>query len=284
MKDIVVLYHFPCLDGFTSAWVAKKALGDTAEYIPADYSKPLPTEDLENKTVYFVDYAFKRDKMLEVVSVAKQVIVLDHHKTAMENLAELYEQGVITGVFDMNRSGAGIVWDYFFPDQSRPVMVNYVEDRDLWRFALPHSKEVNQSLFSYDYDFDTWDRLENDCETRLDTVIMEGQAIWRKHMKDVRELAKQARWMNIAGQLVPVVNANYTYGSEICNLLAQDAPFAGYFWIGADGRFNFGLRSLSDGGADVGAIATLYGGGGHRSAAGFSVGSFKELWMETKTD
>jgi oligoribonuclease NrnB/cAMP/cGMP phosphodiesterase (DHH superfamily) len=284
MKDIVVLYHFPCLDGFTSAWVARRALGDTADYIPADYSMPFPAEDFADKTVYFVDYSFKREKMLEVARVAKQIIVLDHHKTAIEDLAELYEQGVITGVFDLHRSGAGIVWDYFFPDDPRPALVNYVEDRDLWRFALPHSKEINQALFSYDYDFDTWDKLEAVCGAQPEMITFEGTAIWRKHMKDVRELAKHSRLMNIAGQIVPVVNANYTYGSEIGSLLSEDAPFAGYYWIGADGRFNFGLRSRHDGGADVGAIAALYGGGGHRTAAGFSVASLKELWMNKEED
>lgn len=278
MKDIIVLYHYPCLDGFTSAWAARKALGDSAEYIPADYSVDPSTIDFTNKTVYFVDYSFKRDKMLEVVKVAKEVIVLDHHKTAIEDLAELYEQGVIKGVFDLHRSGAGIVWDYFFPNEVRVSLVNYVEDRDLWRFRLPHSKEVNQALFSYDYDFDTWDELMYTLSSEPHRLIAEGTAIWRKHMKDVRELAKQARLMNIAGQIVPIANVNYTYGSEVGSLLSEDYPFAGYFWVGENGDYNFGLRSRHDGGADVGAIAALYGGGGHRTAAGFRVKNLRDLW------
>lgn len=277
MKKIIVLYHFPCLDGFTSAWVTRKALGETADYLPAGYENDFGDYDFTGKTVYFVDYSFKRDKMLEVAKVAKKVIVLDHHKTAAEELMELFEQGVITGVFDMDRSGAGIAWDFFFPDDPRPAMVDYVEDRDLWRFALAHSREINQALFSYDYDFDTWDKLAAACGAQTEMVAMEGRAIWRKHMKDVRELSTQARLMNIGGHIVPIVNANYTYGSDVGSLLAETSSFGGYYWVGANGEYNFGLRS-TNAGIDVGAVAQLYGGGGHRNAAGFRVKHLRDLW------
>lgn len=273
MKNIVVLYHYPCLDGFTAAWAAKKFFGDEAEYIPADYSGKVNV-DLSNKEVYFVDYSFKRPRMMEVARVAKRVIVLDHHKSAIEDLAELYEQGVIEGVFDLHRSGAGITWDYFFSDLNRPPMVDYVEDRDLWRYALPNSREVNYALFSHEYNFDTWDQL---AETPINTLIAEGIAIWRKHMKDVQELSQQSRLMSIGGHVVPVVNVNYTYGSEVGNILAQGQKFAGYYWIGNDGGYNFGLRSTDDG-LDVSEIAIRYGGGGHRNAAGFKVRNLGELW------
>lgn len=277
MKDIVVLYHSPCLDGFTSAWAARRALGDTAEYIPSGYAVDESPLDFTGKTVYFVDFSYKRDRMLEVAKVAKRIVVLDHHKSAIEDLAELYEQDVIEGTFDLSRSGAGIVWDYFFPNEPRPTIINYVEDRDLWRFALPHSREINYSLFSYDYDFDRWDELAKIADENLDELIVEGAAIWRKHMKDVRELSKQARLMNIAGQIVPVVNVNYTYGSDAASILCEGQPFAGYYWIGENGDYNFGLRSSKDG-ADVSIIASLYGGGGHRTASGFRVKSLSDLW------
>jgi oligoribonuclease NrnB/cAMP/cGMP phosphodiesterase (DHH superfamily) len=275
MKDTIVIYHYPCLDGFTSAWVAHRYFGDNATYLPGNYGEDANPIDFAGKTVYFVDFSYKRDKMLEVAKVAKQIIVLDHHQTAIENLSDLYAQGVITGVFDLNRSGAGIVWDYFFPNESRPPLISYVEDRDLWRFALPKSKEVNAALFSYEYDFDVWDDV---FAKSVDELQHEGEAILRKHMKDVHEIAEQARLMNIAGHIVPVANANYTYGSDIGDLLSREHPFAGYYWVGTNGDYNFGLRSQHGHGADVAAIAQMYGGGGHKHAAGFRVKSLRELW------
>jgi len=277
MKDTLVIYHSPCLDGFTSAWAAWRKLGDTADYIPGSYNnnKNDPT-DFTDKTVYFVDYSVKRDEMLAIAKLAKEVIILDHHKTAIEDLSELYEQGVIKGVFDLDRSGAGITWDYFFPNEPRPTIIDYVEDRDLWRFNLPFSREMNAALFSYDYSFETWNSLYSLCEARPQMVQYEGSAILRKHMKDVRELSKQSQRMSIGGHVVPAVNANYTYGSDIGSLLSEDEKFAAYYWINSEGRYAFGLFSQPDG-EDVSKIAALYGGGGHKTAAGFIVNTLDDL-------
>lgn len=270
-KDTTIIYHFPCLDGFTSAWVARKVFGDTADYIPSGYHRDEEFPDVKDKTVYFLDYSFKKDKMLEVIKQAKDVIVLDHHISAMKDLAELFEQNLIKGVFDLERSGAGITWDYFFPNDERPVLVNYVEDRDLWRFNLSDSREVNTNLFSYEYDFATWDKL---AETTQAKLVEDGRAIYRKHMKDVHEIAAEAQFFIIAGHRVPVVNANYTYGSDIAHYLDKDYPFAAYYWINKNGEHVVGLRSRKDGGADVGSIAESFGGGGHKNAAGFRVNDF----------
>jgi hypothetical protein len=40
----------------------------------------------------------------------------------------------MSAIFDMNRSGAGLAWDYFQPMTSRLRFIDYLEDRDLWRF------------------------------------------------------------------------------------------------------------------------------------------------------
>jgi len=276
MKDTLVIYHSPCLDGFTSAWAAWRKLGDTADYIPGSYNNKNDPTDFTDKTVYFVDYSVKRDEMLAIAKLAKEVIILDHHKTAIEDLSELYEQGVIKGVFDLDRSGAGITWDYFFPNEPRPTIIDYVEDRDLWRFNLPFSREMNAALFSYDYSFETWNSLYSLCEARPQMVQYEGSAILRKHMKDVRELSKQSQRMSIGGHVVPAVNANYTYGSDIGSLLSEDEKFAAYYWINSEGRYAFGLFSQPDG-EDVSKIAALYGGGGHKTAAGFIVNTLDDL-------
>ena len=49
--------------------------------------------------------------------------------------------------------------------------------------------------------------------------------------------------------------------------MAQGKPFAACYWDTPTGRV-FSLRSTTEG-SDVAKIAATYGGGGHRSAAGF---------------
>lgn len=68
-----------------------------------------------------------------------------------------------------------------------------------------------------------------------------------------------------------------TTTSDAGHLMAQDAPFAACYWDTPKGR-DYSLRSRGDG-ADVSEIASLYGGGGHRDAAGFSVPWGHELTL-----
>jgi len=276
-RTALVIYHHPCLDGFTSAWVAKQALGNTAEYVPANYGNDELIPDILDRVVYLLDFAYDTDVMRGIAALADKVIVLDHHKSAEENLRELLDSGVIEGIFDMDRSGAMITWDHFFPDREAPEFVSYVQDRDIWTRELPYCDEINLAMFSYEYTFDNWDTIS---ATPIDHLRDDGIAIHRKHMKDVRELTKQVQYMTICGfENVPTVNANYFYGNDLCNLLCETCPFAAYYWVNSEGEYVFGLRSNKDveDWVDVSVIAASFGGGGHTHASGFRINDLSEL-------
>ncbi|WP_211840885.1 hypothetical protein [Pseudoxanthomonas sacheonensis] len=308
-KNVIVIYHGNCADGFTAAWAAWRFFGDDAEYYAGIYQADPP--DVKGRDVVLVDFCYKPETMRQMQLSARSILVLDHHKSASEDLPDLsftneehltvirmdsdrwtaprtwnYVQGcviqdqwegirkaIIYAYFDMDRSGAGIAWDFFHPCVPRPALVNHVEDRDLWRFALPGTREVQATVFSYEYSFTLWDRLAaiDPAELRK-----EGEAIERKHHKDVAELVRVCqRRMTIAGHDVPVASLPYTLVSDAGHLMAQGEDFAACYWDLPDGR-QFGLRSV-DGGTDVSQIARHYGGGGHANAAGFKVPRTHEL-------
>jgi len=276
-KTALVIYHHPCLDGFTSAWAAKQALGNTAEYIPGSYGNDGELPDVDGRVVYLLDFSYPLDVMLTLASRASKVIVLDHHLSAQKDLEPLLDNGTIEGEFDMNRSGAMMTWDYFFPDREAPDFISYVQDRDLWLKELPLCEEVNLAMFSYTYTFDNWDRIS---VTPISDLQQEGFAIHRKHMKDVHELIEQVQYMTICGfENVPTVNANYFFGSDLCGLLSETCPFAAYYWINSEGEYVFGMRSCKDfeRAVDVSVIAKSFGGGGHANAAGFRIKDLNEL-------
>lgn len=74
----------------------------------------------------------------------------------------------------------------------------------------------------------------------------------------------------IGGYIIPVCNAPHYYASELAGFMAEGKPFAGVFSTNGEDEF-WSLRSRSDAGVDVSAIAKQYGGGGHKNAAGFKV-------------
>lgn len=263
----ICIYHNNCADGFSGAWVVRKALGDI-EFHGGVYQTPPP--DVHGKDVVLVDFSYKRPVMEQIIYQAKSVLVLDHHKTAEADLAGLPGADV---VFDINRAGSMIAWNYFFPHQTPPMLLQHIQDRDLWRFALAGTREIQANVFSYPYEFGVWDQL---MSADPETLRQDGEAIERKHFKDLYELLKvTTRRFNIAGYNIPMANLPYTFSSDAGHFLGKDEPFAGCYWDTPEGR-TFSLRS-SENGVDVSEIAKQFGGGGHKHASGFSVPREHEL-------
>lgn len=262
MKPLVI-YHSNCADGFTAAWVIWSRYPDW-EFYPGKYQEEPP--DVAGRQVYFVDFSYKRPVILEMATKAKSITILDHHKTAEADLVDLPENVSVT--FDMSRSGAHLALDHFYPAEESKL-VRYVEDRDLWKFQLPFSKEINEFIFSYKYDFKKWDELDLFLADHFSDCISAGEAILRKKDKDTEELLANKFQMTIAGHKVWVANLPYTFSSEAGHLLAKEGPFGATFYL--DGNYAvFSLRSV-EGGKDVSEIAKQFGGGGHKHAAGFKV-------------
>lgn len=279
MKALVI-YHDNCPDGFTAAWAVWKALGDTAEYRPMNYGQTMPSQpsDYDGRRLIFVDFSLPRPALVKLIEAGARVEIYDHHKTAQADLADL--PGASRVVFDMERSGAGIAWDEFTLDKStnwlgvRPQLVAYVEDRDLWRWALPDSREVSEYLFSCERTFAEWDRINDAWRSDIgrtvafEQAIEAGRALLRAKNVRVAGMCAHATWRLLGGVRVPVVNASWDF-SEIGEYLAVafDAPFGAYYFDRADKR-QWGMHSRD--GFDVSVVARQYGGGGHGAAAGFT--------------
>jgi hypothetical protein len=252
-----VLYHAQCPDGFGGAWAAWRALGDRAAYLAVQHGDP-PPELPPHAHVVMVDFSYPRETILALRERVNSLAILDHHKTAEEAL-----RGIPDTVFDMDKSGAMLAWEYFHPGQEPPALLRYVQDRDLWRFSLPDSREVNVAVASYPYDFDIWSGLD------VSALAEEGRAILRFRDQTVGAIVSFARIGNVGGHEVPVTNAT-AHWSDVGDALLRrfpNAPFAALYFDDAEGRRRWSLRSRGD--FDVGELAKRFGGGGHRAAAGF---------------
>src|SRR5690606_24668973 len=174
------------------------------------------------------------------------------------------DAGVLQGMFDLECSGAMLAWEYFNPGEPVPDLIRYIQDRDLGRFELPNSREIFAAISSYPLQFDAWDQL---MRTRLDSLVEEGRVILRKHQRDLEVvLPSLTRFMVFGGYVVPAANIPHMMTSEVGGRLAQGHPFGVTYYDTPSHRV-FSLRSTKAG-VDVSKIAELYGGGGHRHAAG----------------
>lgn len=268
MKKPLCIYHGNCADGFGAAWVFSRWGGLDYDFHAGVYQNPPP--DVEGRDVYLVDFSYKLSVVEEIREKATRVVLIDHHKTAIEDLAPLIESHRIEALVNLGKSGATLAWEWFhgFSTADMPQLLRHIEDRDLWRFALNGTREIQANVFSHPYDFELWDRL---MEQPVESLIAEGRAIERKHFKDIGELlGVVTRRMVIGGHNVPIANLPYTLTSDAGHqLAAKGEPFAGCYWDTPEGRV-FSLRS-TEAGLDVSEIAKQYGGGGHRNASGFRV-------------
>ncbi|MCC7368514.1 MAG: hypothetical protein IT306_08830 [Chloroflexi bacterium] len=253
----IVLYHGNCPDGFGGAWSAWKAWGDAVRYLPVSHGDA-PPELTADASVLMVDIVYPRAETLALKDRVRELVILDHHKSACEELGDLPY-----AIFDMQRSGAMLSWDYCHPGVPAPPLVGYVQDRDLWRFELPHSREVTAALGSYPMDFEVWDQLD------MRALAAEGVAILRFRDQTVKSIVAHARWSEIGGHRVPVVNATAHWSDVGAEMLDRypDAPFVGAWFEDAEGTLRWSLRSRP--GFDVSEVAKRLGGGGHPQASGF---------------
>jgi oligoribonuclease NrnB/cAMP/cGMP phosphodiesterase (DHH superfamily) len=265
------VYHGQCADGFGAAWVVRRFFGGEVEFVEGRYGEPPP--QVHGRALYLVDFSYKRPLMERLAREAALVVVIDHHQSAE---AEVRGIANVRVHFDLQHSGAMLTWRVLFPDEEPPLLLRYIEDRDLWRFALRDSAEVAAGLFSYPYRFETWDLLigrgapgsGEDSGGMVRTLAMEGRAILRKQHKDIRDLIRRGmRRIAIGGHVVPTLNVPYILASDAAHDMAKGEPFAACYWETQRGR-EFSLRSRPDG-LDVALVAEGYGGGGHRHAAGF---------------
>ena len=264
MLPPLCIYHRHCPDGFAAAWVVRHAFLGEVELLPASYGDAPP--DVTGRQVFIVDFSYSRRALETMVDQAESLTILDHHISAREAITDL--PGAITR-FAIGLSGAMLAWRYFFQDQAAPQLLRHIEDRDLWLFHLEETRAVMAGLLSHPYDFGIYDFWMS--QPSLAPLAADGQAILRQRKRDLDELLPSVtRPMIIGGHYVQAANLPPTMASDAGHILAKHQPFAATYSDGPGFR-KFSLRSSSPDGLDVAAIAQLYGGGGHRHAAGFRI-------------
>ncbi len=262
-KGIAVLYHAGCPDGFGGAWAAWRKFKDKADYIPVHYQTPPPREAY-GKKIYFVDFCYKPDVMKGLKEKAKSITIIDHHKTSRPAL--VFSDAHL---FDLKHSGAVLAWKYFHPGKPVPKLLKYVEDTDIWKFKLPKSKEIFETIYSHRFSFGTWNKLAVLCESALGRkkLVSEGEALFRKLERMTENAVSGAEEVKFEGYKCLMANSSRDV-SHLGHALVVKKPPIGIVWSRRGGKIIVSLRS--NGKVDVSRLAEKYGGGGHKAAAGFA--------------
>lgn len=285
---IYVLFHakkvnpfIPCIDGLFSAYAAYSCFTDKSDLrlIPAMYdARNAPQLQLtQNDVVYLVDLTYPAFVLESWADMGAEVIVLDHHKSAMQDLSGLSDR--IYAEFDMNRSGAVMAWQYFLPLRPVPEIFQYVQDRDIWTKQLPDCDIIHLGMLEVFEDKTVEERIEIIPTLTIDHLREIGNVVKPELDAAVKHAVTTHKTRIVAGHTVPYFRCktkrDFQAYSDIGHALARlkmktwifgkpvkPAPFAVVQTGGG-----WALRSSKDG-EDVSLIAKQLGGGGHRSASG----------------
>lgn len=262
-----VFYHGSCPDGFGAAYAAWKKFGDSATYVPLTRGDdPLP--DVAGKDLYFLDFVYTKDVMDEIAVKANSLVALDHHVGVRDET-----ESFPGSIFDNERSGASLAWNYFHPDAPLPKLLQFVEDDDLFRFRLPDTRAVVSYIAIRPYDFALWDELRDalDDPARAEPMLAKMRTYAEYFELLAAFAAEHAKLVEFEGHRVYFATAHpfKPMKSLVGNLLARkQGPFA---LVVAAHPKGYGVSIRGDGTIDVSQIAQKYGGNGHKDSSGFLI-------------
>lgn len=296
VKDFdAIIYHGPCSDGTGGLWCAcHYKLIETQFACKAGTN---PTGDYSGKNVIFVDICPKIDYLLELVKVAKYVVILDHHKSSeqmiLDNADLLKSIKNLTIEFDMEKSGCQMAWDYFFDSKSRPFFIDYMGDRDLWTWKLDKSKEVNTALFDQGYidsrNLNKMTELLENPKTKLKELKSIGELIETGNKRQVDiglsnaveasiKIDEKTYRIWLGGNINPILRSEL--GNALCSKSFKDGkmpdfsacwqydPKSDEWWIS--------FRGVPSRSPDLSVLASKFGGGGHPMASGITIKKSQE--------
>jgi len=254
-----VIYHAECTDGFGAAYSAWKQLGNKAEYYPCKHGVKPP--NVKEKNVVILDFSFDNKTTKKMIKDANSLLVIDHHKSAMVELHDISNTH-----FDMTKSGAMLSWEFFHPGKEPPKFIQYIQDRDLWKWELAYSKEFSAAFDMIPFEFEEFEKFEDDSV--FDDAVKRGSYILAYSKSVIKKICDKAAPRKMGEMNVMVVNASH-WMSEIGARLAPDCDFALMWYHDHNDReIKVSLRAFHEH-VDVSEISKKFKGGGHKKAGGF---------------
>jgi oligoribonuclease NrnB/cAMP/cGMP phosphodiesterase (DHH superfamily) len=270
----IVYFHYPCIDGLSSAWVAKLALiksDPNLQLIPRKHSDKVEL-NIENKIIYFLDTAPSID-IYKKLKEKNTVYILDHHKSNLVDYKDLKDENIY---FDMNLSGVGLTWNFFFPNKEMPIFIQMIQGRDLFKFNLKNINELNEII-----NLEMLDRKEINNQLKIfdDLYKIKGKLDEYINLGVILVKQKELRVKKIGdknihniylyeGHKLCMINVDSDLSSDLGHYLTSkhECDFA-ILWSYDHINEVYILSMRSSDKVDVSVICKKFGGGGHPNAS-----------------
>ncbi len=279
---VLVLYHCPCPDGAFAALAARLHFGPTgATYMPHSTSVLIDLTHLtEYDIVYLLDYCGPHGFIAAACQQFKEVYLIDHHKTAVDEIRGEMPHNFKYSV-RMDHSGCILALEWFSVPISAKLsrVFDYIEDHDIWRHKLPYSEEFTAGLRSLNLPYDNPAIFDFLLTLDANVIISFGKPEIVKRDDYIAKLLPLSQLLPCGSRFYETNDTRVFYISEIGHKLAESAPSKiGIVAYGSPPNVKLSLRSV--GGVDTTFIAARYDGGGHVGASGCIVS--RDEWEQIK--
>jgi len=293
-EENAICYYHKDMDGMASAAIIK-GIYPIAKLVGVQYGEDFSNIVEQAKQygwIFVVDFSFPAE-IMDLLSALKTGIKkgepgdkyklcwIDHHKSAMEAMPELWNSENIGGLRSLDKAGCELTWEWFYPHESCSRLIEHIGDWDMWKFEMENTKEIYEALnLVVDKPEDIL-RLIKHPEIQID-LFDTGEILLKSKQKQVKKSfekgSKCTLWNN-------PIQTSYTENCFICNdqnnisdlgnYICKQGYEMGIVWSIKNGQLVVSLRSV--GKQDVSIIAKSFGGGGHKNAAGFVLRELKDL-------
>lgn len=279
-----------CPDGRATGYILQAAL-PTAHVHEVAYDSRAHRNMVAKPGMLFGDLSPHRSRVADLKNV--DPIILDHHKSAADILAQFPHSVYADEVTEPGVSGAVLalteVWIPLvgvhrcdacrcaLPDEScscPPLramreLAALVGIRDTWQKNHPRFNEASE--LSAFLEFAALSTLSTMTPVQILETGKRLGPMLRARKLDEAQHAIETSTTITSGRHTILLFANTELSSDASTFAPEDTIVCGYDMVhdGPEMRIQFSLRSRN--GLDLTPIAKRFGGGGHKAAAGFSV-------------
>jgi hypothetical protein len=298
-----VIFHKNCLDGFTGFLILHNSNSidyENAKIFPDVPSATKMPPGVEDKNVIIIDVAYNSNVLQDIIKYAKSVVFIDHHETIKNDVENIKKTSKyadkLTVIYDDRLCGATLTWNFIHEKKKMPLFLSYIQDNDTGTWNLPDTEHFVAAIEAkYDFRVDkenmrTWEKLFAD---KTVTKLIKRGRIYYEYVKFLVKSNKNRysvhnfpsdviysehkSLFSKPGQYKVAVYCGS--GCPSATALARqimkntNCDFV-IMWVYIMDKKKYVLTFRSRD-ADVGAIAKVFGGGGHKLAASCSITSDK---------
>lgn len=243
-----------------------KEIEEQCEFIPINYNDDFPFDKIiPNEQVVIVDFSLQKQGEFEKLkNITDKIIWIDHHKTAIEE----YKDFDCVGVRRDGVAGCVLTWQFFYPRQEVPKIVDMLGAYDIWDFSkYGESLNILQAgirLREHNPESSEWTKWLKGED--FEDIIKEGTIALQYRKNTWAGLIKSwSFFVEFEGYKAICCNAG-SVSSQLFDSVKEDYDLMIPFVF--DGKqWTISLYTKKD--IDCSEIAKKYGGGGHKKAAGF---------------